>query len=166
MNLAIIYYSETGHTQTKGEQIAEGMKKQGAEVRMFNLKDGQPDKEYIESCAGIVFGTPTYYASTCWQLKKFFDADSSGIKLAGKLGGVYATANWAQGGADVANLTIVGHMLVKGMLAYSSGGEYGKPIVHLGPTALVNEADCFDNSKELFEIYGERFAKKAKELFD
>lgn len=165
MKLAIIYYSETDHTRIKGEEIAEGMRSTGAEVRMFNLKDAQPDGKYLAECAGIVFGTPTYYASTCWQLKKFFDADSAQVKLAGKLGGVYATANCAQGGADIANLTIVGHMLVKGMLAYSGGGSYGKPIVHIGPTALVNEENHFEKSKEMFVLYGERFASKAKELF-
>lgn len=165
MKLAIIYYSETNNTETKGKEIAEGMRRAGAEVRMFNLKDGMPDADYVNESAGIVFGTPTYYANMCWQLKKFFDIDSAPIKLSGKLGGVFATANAAQGGAEVANLTVVGHMLVKGMLAYSSGGEYGKPLIHLGPVAHVNEGEQFTASKELFEIFGERFAKKAEELF-
>lgn len=165
MKLAIIYYSETGNTKLKGEEIAEGMKNAGAEVRMYNLKDGMPDADYVDECAGIVFGSPTYYASTCWQLKKFFDVDSKGYKLAGKLGGIYSTANFAQGGADVSNLTIIGHMLVKGMLAFSGGTSYGPPNIHLGPVALKKDGEHFVNSKEMFVKFGERFASKAKELF-
>lgn len=71
------------------------------------------DIDYINSCDGVIFGTPTWVASTCWQMKKWFDVDSRPLKLGGKLGGVYATAHYAQGGADIAIMTLIGHMLVK-----------------------------------------------------
>lgn len=165
MRFAIIYYSKTGHTREMGEKIAEGMRKAGGEVCLFHIEEPM-DREYINSCDGVVFGTPTYLANTCWQMKKFFDEDSAGLNLAGKLGGIYATAHFAQGGADVAILTLIGHMMVKGMLVYSGGGAFGRPILHLGPVALDAVEGHYAACQPEFEIFGERFAGKAKELFE
>ena len=120
----------------------------------------------MDACDGVIIGTPTWVANTCWQIKKWFDVDSRSLNLAGKLGGVYATAHYAQGGADVALLTMIGHMLVKGMVLYSGGASLGKPFIHLGPVALDSVGTHFEDCREDFRIYGERFAKKAGELFD
>ena len=37
MKLAIVYYSESGNTKQAAEYVAEGMKKAGAEVGLFEL---------------------------------------------------------------------------------------------------------------------------------
>ena len=143
MKIAIIYYSKTGNTREMGSVIAEGIER-----------------------AGVIIGTPTWVANTCWQIKKWFDVDSRELNLAGKLGGVYATAHYAQGGADVALLTMIGQRMVKGMVLYSGGASLGKPFIHLGPVALDSVGTHFEDCKEDFRIYGERFAKKAGELFE
>ena len=135
MKFAIIYYSKTGHTREMAEVIARGLAAAGGETRFFSVEEAM-DADYIDQCAGVIFGTPTYLANTCWQMKQWFDEGSRGIKLAGKLGGVFATAHYAQGGADVAIMTLLPHMLVKGMLVYSGGAAHGKPYIHLGPVAL------------------------------
>ena len=105
-------------------------------------------------------GTPAC-SSTCWQWKKWFD-EPAPCPLGGKLGAVFATANFAQGGADIALQTLLCHMLVKGMLVYSGGGACGSPYTHLGAVAL---RENFEESKALFRIFGERVARKALELF-
>ena len=114
------------------EVIARGLAAAGGETRFFSVED-TVDADYIDQCAGIIFGTPTYLANTCWQMKRWFDEGCRGIRLAGRLGGVFATAHYAQGGADVAIMTLVPHMLVKGMLVYSGGAAHGKPYIHLWP---------------------------------
>ena len=164
MNFAIIYDSKTGHTREMGELIAEGMETTGAQVRLFSVED-PVDAEYVDSCAGVVFGTPTYAASTTWRMMKWFNEDSAGLKLGGKLAGAYATAHYAQGGADVAIMVLLPELLVRGMLVYSGGTAYGKPFIHLGPVALDAVDGHYEACKPLFRLFGERFASKAAELF-
>ena len=53
-------------------------------------------------------------------------------------------------------------MMVKGMLVYSGGGACGQPYIHLGAVALKEN---FEASKPMFRIFGERVARKAKEIF-
>ena len=164
MKFAIIYYSKTGHTREMAEVIARGLAAAGGETRFFSVEEAM-DADYIDQCAGVIFGTPTYLANTCWQMKQWFDEGSRGSKLAGKLGGVFATAHYAQGGADVAIMTLLPHMLVKGMLVYSGGAAHGKPYIHLGPVALDAVGNHYEECKADFEIFGRRFAEKARELF-
>ena len=159
MKFAIIYYSKTGHTREMAEVIARGLAAAGGETRFFSVEEAM-DADYIDQCAGVIFGTPTYLANTCWQMKQWFDEGSRGIKLAGKLGGVFATAHYAQGGADVAIMTLLPHMLVKGMLVYSGGAAHGKPYIHLGPVALDAVGNHYEECKADFEIFGRRFAEK------
>ena len=161
MNISIIYHSETGNTKKMAEVIAEGMKKvDGVEVGVFSFDN--IDENFVANSSGVVFGTPTYLASMSWQMKQWLDLQSSKMKLAGKLGGCFATARFAQGGADTALQMLHTHLLVRGMLCYSGGGAFGMPIIHMGPVALKEN---FQQSKEMFSIFGERFAKKAMELF-
>lgn len=62
----------------------------------------------------------------------------------------------------MAVLCLINHMLVKGMLAYSSGAGCGRPFIHLGPIALRDE---LEKKKDLFVVFGKRIADKSKELF-
>ena len=161
MKLSIIYFSKTGKTRTMAEEVQKGMKTvENIEVRIFDVD--HVDYDYIKESRAVVFGTPTYYANTCWQLKKWFD-ESWNCNLDGKIGGVFATANFPQGGADTAILTIINHLMVKGMLVYSGGSALGEPYIHLGPVAL---RDNFEESKELFRVFGKRIAEKSVELFE
>ncbi|SJU69481.1 Uncharacterised protein [Clostridioides difficile] len=75
---------------------------------------------------------------------------------------MFATANYAQGGADTAILTIINHLMVKGMLVYSGGSSLGQPYIHLGAVALKEN---FEKSKDMFKIFGTRIAQKTNELF-
>ncbi len=160
MLLSIVYYSKTYNTKEMAEIIAKGMRSvEGVEVELFDVEHTDPEK--IAQSKAVVFGTPTYYANTCWQIKKWFD-ESKQYDLAGKLGAVFATAQYAQGGPDIAIQNIIEHMLVKGMLVYSSGSALGQPYIHLGAVALKEN---FEESKAQFEIFGKRIAQKAVELF-
>ena len=164
MKISIIYFSETGNTKKAAEFIKAGAESvENTEVRMFNLKDDNLDKEYIEESKAVIFGTPTYCANMCWQMKKFLDLDWT-TKLSGKIGSVFATENSANGGgAELAIMSIINHILVKGMLVYSSGAEYGRPYIHIGP-ALVK--DLIDEREDFCNLFGKRVAGKAHEIFD
>lgn len=160
MKLSIIYYSQTGKTKTMAEEIAEGMKTlENIEVGLFPVEE--IDYTFINESKAVLFGTPTYYANTCWQLKKWFD-ESKSCSLEGKIGGAFSTANFPQGGADTAILAIINHLMVKGMLVYSGGSALGLPYIHLGPVAF---RENFEESKPLFQLFGKRIAAKCIELF-
>lgn len=164
MRFAILYYSKSGQTKEKAEEIALGLQNRGHEVRLFSIEE-PVEKEYIAACQGIILGTPTYMASCHWKIKQWFDEESRELQLAGKLGGVFATAHYAQGGADIALVNMIGLMLVKGMLLYSGGAALGKPFIHLGPVALDAVGNHYQDSKSEFTLFGERFARKAEEIF-
>lgn len=164
MKIAIVYLSETGNTEKMASYIQNGIidVDNTIEVKLINIKDDKDiDTDFINSCCAVIFGTPCYAANMCWHLKKFFDTRWD-CKLENKLAGCFATANCMHGGADVAILTVLEHTLVRGMLAYSSGAGCGRPYIHLGPVALRDE---LEKKKDLFELFGKRFAEKARELF-
>lgn len=165
MKLAIIYCSKTGQTKEMAEVIAKGMEKTGSEVQLFSV-DEEMDEAYLTACDGIVFGTPTHMATSAWRMHQWLIEDSSSVSFAGKLGGCFATAHYAQGGSDNAILSMVGMLLVKGMLVYSGGAAYGQPFIHHGPVALDAVGTHYEDAKELFMIFGQRFAEKAIELFE
>ena len=165
MRISIIFFSETGNTKKAAEWIARGAKGvPDTEVRLFNLKDTMaPDQAYIESCDAVIFGTPTYFANMCWQVKQWFDTKAQ-YNLSGKLGSAFSTENSPNGGGgELAIMTLVNHMLVKGMLIYSSGAGCGRPFIHIGPTLV---RDVMEEKQELCALYGERIAQQAHRLFD
>ncbi len=54
------------------------------------------------------------------------------------------------------------------MLCYSGGAACGRPVIHIGPVGVNDNMEKFngmENYKDYFNIYGERFATKAAELF-
>ena len=59
-------------------------------------------------------------------------------------------------------MNIVGHMLVKGMMVYSGGSALGQPYLHLGAVIVK---DRMETGLSQAEIFGERIAKKAADLF-
>lgn len=166
MKLAICYFSATGRTETMAKAVAAGMIKAqpDAEVRCISITEittEQPENiAYVNACQGVVFGTPDYYAGECWQIKKWLDVCP--CKLAHKLGGSFATANFPVGGAVVAIERILTHLLVQGMLVFSGGSAFGQPFIHLGPTCYRGQEE---DGTRLMEIFGLRFANKARELF-
>lgn len=163
MKISILYVSITGNTEKVAGYIQEGIRTVGnIEVKLMNLtKKETLDLNFINESRTVIFGTPTYVANMSWQMKKWFDTEWN-YSLSGKLGAVFATANALHGGADLALLGMVNHILVKGMLAYSSGAGCGRPFIHLGPVALRDE---LEEKEDLFVLFGKRIAEKSMELF-
>ncbi|NRT71167.1 hypothetical protein [Clostridium beijerinckii] len=81
--------------------------------------------------------------------------------LDGKLGGVVITENFIGGGADFAEITLMGCLLVRGMMVYS-GGVKQVP-THFG-AVLIKDGDEYQINKT--KIFAQKFAKRALELFN
>ncbi len=167
MKLSVIYDSRTGNTEKAAEWIAEGMNSvPGAEARIFAIQSA--DEAFIRESRGVVIGSPSYCALMTPDLHAWMLGTAMKLEMAGKLGGAFATEQYTHGGGDLVVQSILVNELVIGMLCYSSGGEYGEPYIHVGPVAVNNNMEAhnsMDYYKELFVIYGSRFAQKAKELF-
>ena len=166
MKISIVYFTSTGRTAQMAEEIKKGIAaaSEDIQVGLFPITEltsyNEENVAFVNDSAAVIVGTPDYYAAEAWQLKQWLD--TCPVNLAGKLGGAYATANFLQGGADVAIQSVLTQLLTKGMLLYSSGTGCGLPFIHLGPICLKGQEE---SAKELFQVYGTRFAGKALELF-
>ncbi len=168
MKLSVLFDSKTGNTELAAGWIAEGMREaEGVEANIFNISS--VDADFVKESKGVVIGCPSYAAGVTPDMRSWLLGSAGRLGLAGKLGGAFATAQYTHGGAELVVQSILVTELVFGMLCYSGGGACGKPVIHLGPTAINNNVEPhngMDNYKELFKTYGKRFALKAKELFD
>ncbi|MDL2231471.1 flavodoxin family protein [Porphyromonadaceae bacterium OttesenSCG-928-L07] len=161
MKVAVLYHSVTGTTKKMAEVIVDGINSvAGVEGKAFSILE--MDEEYIKESRCVILGTPVYYANMTGEMKIWFEKRGRKLPLAGKIAGAFATANYAHGGGELAIQTLLDHMMVLGMLAYSGGGACGRPVIHLGPLAVTEHADQYT---ELFQTYGQRMAMKTLELF-
>lgn len=164
MKITILYFSQTGNTEKMAAVIRDGILEYDKDIEVYLMNiinEENINKDYLNDSSAVIFGTPTYVAGTCWQMKKFFDTRFD-CKLEGKLAACFATAGCLWGGPDIAIQSILEMALTHGMLAYSSGTEFGRPYIHLGPIALMNN---LDESADIFSLFGKRIAQKATELF-
>lgn len=166
MKISIVYFTSTGRTAAMAEEIQKGIAAADAsiEVKLLPISEitsyHEENINFVNESAAVIVGTPDYYAAEANQLKTWLD--NCPCKLADKLCGAYATANFLQGGGDIAIQSVLTQLLVKGTVVYSSGTAQGLPFIHLGPICLKGQED---SARELFQTYGTRFAKKALELF-
>ena len=156
MKAAIVYDSRTHTTEKAAGFIAEGLKAvNDIEVKCFNIDEA--DFEYIQQSQLVIFGSPTYMASVTAKMKSWLEGNAGKLKLAGKLGGAYATEQYIHGGAENAIQEMLVFMMVMGMMTYSGGSSCGKPVIHLGPVGMSQDIESF---KELFVTYGQRMGEQ------
>ena len=116
-----------------------------------------------------MIGSPSYAASLTPDLHAWLLSASGKYGFAGKLGGAFATEQYTHGGGTLVIQGILTLEMVSGMLCYSGGGSYGKPVIHLGPVGVNKNQEPhngMEQFKDYFEVYGKRFAEKALEIFD
>ena len=166
MKLSVIYHSVSGNSRRMAQCIAEGMNSvAGAEARAFHINE--VDEAFAQESKCIVLGCPTYAADTPAAFHTWMEQSFRKVAPTGKLGGAFATAQYAHGGDELVIQTILAHMLVSGMVIYSGGGSKGQPVIHLGPVAIATAGneEMLKPYEDTFRIYGQRMAEKAMELF-
>ena len=167
MKLTVIYDSKTGNTKQAAEWIAEGMNKVAeTEAKAFSINE--IDEDFMKNSIGIVVGSPSYCAMLTPALHSWLLDNAGKLGFAGKLGGAFATEQFTHGGGETVIQSILTIEMVNGMLCYSGGGASGMPVIHLGPVGVndnVEKHNGMNFYKDNFIVFGERFAKKAKEIF-
>ncbi len=122
----ICYYSRTGNTESMAEKIAEVIKEEKLGVDVKKIENTHVDSLLKYDC--ILIGSPTYYGSMAWPVKKLLDESIKFHgKLSGKVGGAFSSSVNVGGGNETTILNILNAMLVHGMVirGESSGDHYG-----------------------------------------
>lgn len=163
MKISIIYASQTGNTEAAAEYIQDGIlvRYPFIQVKLMDIREDQMDMQFLEESEAVIFGSPVYFTSMGWELKRWFD-NSFSIKLDGKLGAAFVTAQSALGGTDTAIMEILRHMLVKGMLIFSGTGDKTADKFQISAVGMAKD---MDGCAKQFEVFGGSVAEKAMELF-
>lgn len=159
MKISIVYVSQTGNTEAAAEFIADGIlaKYPFIEVRQMDIRANEVDVKFLQESDAVIFGSPVYFTSMSWELKRWFD-NSFRINLKNKVGAAFVTAQSPTGGTDTAIMEILRHMLAKGMLVCAGMGENSAHKFQIGGVAL---ARSLDDAQEEFEELGAAVAEKA-----
>ena len=149
--IMVIYYSKTGNTKTMAEYVAQGVKDAGAEVILKAVKDVKVEE--MLDADGIILGSPTYYGHSAGILRSFLD-ESVKLhgKLAGKVGGAFASSANIGGGNETTVLDIIHALLIHGMIvAGESKGDHYGPVAIGKPDEKVRKR-CLILGKSVAEL--------------
>jgi NAD(P)H dehydrogenase (quinone) len=144
----IAFYSRNGSTEILANAIADGARKEGAEVRLrrarefvgpeimaqapgwaenadsMNAKYEAPTEADAEWADAIIFGTPTRFGSISAELKAYIDT-LGGVwfqgKLNGKVGSVFGSTSSQHGGNESTLLSIYTPMAHLGLIIVPLG---------------------------------------------
>jgi len=112
------------------EKIAETVKKEGVEAESKPVE--KVKAEELLNYDAILIGSPTYYGTMAWQVKKLIDESVSYHgRLKGKIGGAFSSAANVGGGNETTITDILNAMLIHGMIV--QGEPQGD---HYGPVAI------------------------------
>lgn len=100
-----------------------------------------------------MIGSPTYYGSMAWEIKKLLDESVQFHgKLDGKIGGAFSSSANVAGGNETTILDILNAMLIHGMIVEGnpSGDHYGP--VSLGKPDARAESNCKKYAKRIAQL--------------
>ena len=152
----VCYYSQTGNTEKMAQIIAKKMEEQDLAVDLKRVEEIKVDVLPEYDC--FILGSPTYYGSMAWPMKKLLD-DSIKFhgQLKGKVGGAFSSAANVSGGNETTILDILNALLIHGMIV--RGDHRGD---HYGPVAIGYPDD---RDTECCFQYAENVAEVVKKLF-
>ena len=151
----VIYFSKTGHTAKMAQAVAAGFEAQRVSVTLMDVAKATND--HLQEADAIVLGSPCYYGSMAAEMKAFLDASVAlHGKLAGKVGGAFASSGMLGGGNETAVLSLIEALLIHGMVVQGNAR-----IGHYGPVA-VGEPD--EHALKECRTYGERLGELVTKL--
>ncbi|UCC39260.1 MAG: flavodoxin domain-containing protein [Candidatus Aminicenantes bacterium] len=156
LKVLICYHSRTGNTEKMAEKIAGVLNDEGLKVNTKKVEDTNIEELLDYEC--LIFGSPTYYGSMAWPLKKLLDESVKyHRKLQGKVGGAFSSAANVGGGNETTILNIINALLIHGMVVQGEpiGDHYGP--VSIGPPDQRALKSC--------ERYAQSIGTLVKRLF-
>lgn len=140
--ILIVYYSRGGNTREMAQHVEAGVKDVG-QVQVSCLSVEQVQVQDLLDYDAIIMGSPVYYGTMAAQMKKLID-DSVAYhgKLAGKVGGAFASSANVGGGNETTVMDLLKALLIHGMVVPGSaqGDHYGA--VSIGKPDTRAKAEC------------------------
>ena len=157
MSKALVsYYSRTGNTKKMAARLAAALESHGVEVDLKTVENTSPADLLGYDC--IVLGSPTYYGTMAWELKKLLDESVKFHgKLRGKVGGAFTSSANIGGGNETTVLVILQALLIHGMVVQ---GDHR--FDHYGPVS-IGRPDR--RSLDCCEAHAKNLAALTKKLF-
>ena len=151
----IVYYSRSGNTEKMSKLIEEGIKSEGVEVIRKRVEDTKVDE--LLSVDAVIMGSPVYYGTMAYELKKFLDESVKFHgKLDGKVGAAFSSSANIGGGNETAILDIINALLIHGMVV--QGDPQGD---HYGPVSIGSPDE---RAAKQCKRLGQRVARLIKRL--
>ena len=125
--ILIVYHSRSGHTKQMAQHVEAGVKEiNGVDVSCLPVD--QVKAADLLDYDGIIMGSPVYYGTMAAELKKLIDESVAHHgKLAGKIGGAFASSANIGGGNETTIMDLIKALLIHGMIVPGSaeGDHYG-----------------------------------------
>ncbi|NWG03872.1 MAG: NAD(P)H-dependent oxidoreductase [Syntrophaceae bacterium] len=147
IKVLILYYSGSGYTKKMAEAMAEAMKSMMINVTIEEV--GKFDISSLPEYDGLILGSPTYFSNVAWQVKKVIDESIvyyGGMKLKGKVAGIFTSAGTSRDGKDCLK-----------MLEVALGFHHGMKMV---PGILRVDGESEKAVEKKCQEYGKRFVKE------
>jgi NAD(P)H dehydrogenase (quinone) len=123
----VAYYSRSGNTRKMAELVAEALRGDGGvEVDLRSVEEVSADD--LLAYDGLLLGSPTYYGTMAWPVKKLLDESVKHHgRLEGKVGAAFCSSGNRAGGNETTVLDILKALLIHGMVVQGncSGDHYG-----------------------------------------
>lgn len=153
--ILVIYYSRSGTTEKMAKVVSQGITQEDVSVDV--KKVGNVKADDLLKYDGIVVGSPTYYGTMSYELKKLIDESVKFHgKLDGKVAGAFSSSANVGGGNETTILDILNVFLIHGCII--QGDPKGD---HYGPVA-VGSVDERANKQCL--RFGQRIARLVKKV--
>lgn len=151
----VTYYSRTGNTKKLAELVATGLTAHGIKADLIPVDQVQIDS--LPSYDGFIVGSPNYFGTIAWPVKKFIDESVKYYKkLEGKAAAAFTSEGIIGGGGDTVLLDILKTFLIHGCVVQGLTG-----VGHFGPVAIGTPDERIE--KEV-RILVERFSTLIEKL--
>lgn len=126
----VCYYSRTGNTKRMAARMAGVLAAEGLEVDLKTVGETSAKDLLAYDC--LVLGSPTYYGTMAWEMKKLLDESVKFHgRLRGKVGGAFTSSANIGGGNETTVLDILQALLIHGMVVR---GDHR--FDHYGPVSI------------------------------
>lgn len=122
----IAYYSKGGNTKKMAEILFDELKSRNLDVTVKSVEE--VDIDSLPQFDGYIVGSPNYFGTMAYPVKKFFDDSVKFFKkLEGKVATAFCSTGMIGGGGETVCLDILKAFLIHGcvVVGYCSAGHYG-----------------------------------------
>ena len=152
----IFYFLRSGTTEKMGKIISKGVADGGIAVDLKKVASVSAGD--LVKYEAIVIGSPTYYGTMSYEIKKLIDESVKFHgKLEGKVGGAFASSANVAGGNETTIMDMIDALLIHGCII--QGDPRGD---HYGPVA-VGSVDERANKECL--RFGARIGRLVKKIY-